>query len=154
RLPCVPDVTYGPIRVANEFRSDGNSPCRRLFSDRNHLHVKRNWIALGPTESSHLLQIFRSVCAAHDLFEKSQLHERIVRKFNHAVMIRRCCVLEETAVSVFPYLSRFQNSRRHFQADDLALPINLVLLDVMKAIRFVIDWRAKRWRLDLFFSWR
>src|SRR4030095_7663197 len=146
-LSCIPGVAHAPIGIANESRADRNGPCCGLLADRNHLHIKRNRIALGATERSHLLQVFRTVCVAHDLFEKSTLHQRIVWKFNHAVMVWRCCVLEKTAVSVFCDLLGFQNFGSYLQGDDLVFPIELVLLDIIEAIRLVIDWRSKRWRL-------
>src|SRR5262245_40220479 len=90
----------------------------------------------------------------YGFFEESQLHQPIVRKFNHAVMIGRCCVFEESAVSVFADLFRFQDLWGYLQANDLAFPIKLVLLDVVKAICLVINWRRERRRRNLFVGWR
>src|SRR5947209_7300024 len=92
------------------------------------------------------------MCTAHDLFEKSQLNQDVVRKFDHAVMIRCRSILEKGAISVLANLFGLQNFRSHLEANNSTFPIELVLLNIAKAIRLVIEWSCERRRLDLFSS--
>src|SRR5947207_2454410 len=92
--------------------------------------------------------------ATDGLFQKSQLHQRVVWKFNHAIMVWRGGVFQERAVGVLTDLFRSQDFWRHLDANYLVFPVELVLLDVVKAIRLVINWRAEWRRRDLFLSRR
>ena len=92
------------------------------------------------------------MCTAHDLFEKSQLNQGVVRKFDHAVMIRCRSILEKGAISVLANLFGLQNFRSHLEPNNSTFPIKLVLLDVVKAISLIIDWCPEWWWRDLFFS--
>src|SRR5205823_10353689 len=92
------------------------------------------------------------MCTAHDLFEKSQLNQGVVRKFDHAVMIRCRSILEKGAISVLANLFGLQNFRSHLEPNNSTFPIKLVLLNIAKAIRLVIERTCERRRRDLFFS--
>src|SRR5437588_10999075 len=92
------------------------------------------------------------MCTAHDLFEKSQLNQGIVRKFNDAIVTRRGGILQKRAIGVFTDLFRSQNFGSYVDANDFAFPIELVLLNIAKAIRLIIDWCPEWWWRDLFFS--
>ena len=63
-------------------------------------------------------------------------------------------ILEKAAVRVLANLFGLQDFRSHLEPNDSTFPIELVLLDVVKAIRLVIDWCPEWWWRDLFFSRR
>src|SRR5438552_17965274 len=77
-----------------------------------------------------------------------------MRKFDNAVMTGCRGILKKAAVRVLANLFGLQNFRSHLQPNDSTFPIKLVLLDVVKAIRLVIDWCPERWWRDLFFGRR
>src|SRR5206468_3290140 len=138
-------ITDTPAGIAHEPRANSHGSCSGLLADWNDLDVKRNWFAVGATQGAHFFQFLRGVRTVHDLFEKAQLHQRVMRKFDHAVMTGCRGILEKAAVRVRANLFGLQNFRSHLQPNDSTFPIKLVLLDVVKAIRLVIDWRPKRW---------
>ena len=77
-----------------------------------------------------------------------------MRKFDYAVMIGCRSILQKAAVSVLANLFGLQDFRSHLEPNDSTFPIELVLFDVVKAIRLVIDWCPERRWLDLFFRRR
>src|SRR4029077_4445882 len=141
------------INFPNKFRADSDGSCRGLLANRNHLHVKRDGCTLSSAKRTHAFQLVPSVGSGHCFFQKSKLNQRIMRKLDYPVMIRRRSVLEKRAVSVLANLFRLQKFRSHFDAYDLSFPIELVLLDVVEAINLVVDWRSERRRRDFFFGW-
>ena len=92
---------------------------------------------------------------AYDLFEKSQLNQGVVPKFDHAVIVSGVALsLKKPRYVSSPICLDFQDFRSHLEPNDSTFPIELVLLDVVKAIRLVIDWCPEWWWRDLFFSRR
>src|SRR5262249_43231163 len=149
-----PGVTDTPVGIAYDPRAHRYSSCGRLLADWNHLDIKRNWFAFGAAQGAHLFQILPGMCTGHDLIEKSQLNQGVMRKFYHAVMIRCRGILEKAAVRVLANLFGLQNFWSYLKPNDSTFPVELMLLDVLKSIRLVIDWCPEWRRRDLFFSRR
>src|SRR3989442_7080261 len=69
-------------------------------------------------------------------------------------MIWRRRVFEKSAIDVLANLLRLQKFGTDFDPHNLFRPIEFVLLDLIKAVHFFVNWRPQRRRRDLFFGRR